>query len=117
MIRTGAIANKRLTTSSLSVYRAFASGRPLVPGTTVARADLPYEIREPSASPDTPAEDRSQLPLKEARDSFEKTLILERLARFGGNVTHTAADLGIERTHLHRKLKSLGIAPNDSSER
>lgn len=47
--------------------------------------------------------------LREARDYFEKRYIESQLDRFEGNVTKTAESLQIERSHLHRKLKQLGI--------
>jgi Response regulator containing CheY-like receiver, AAA-type ATPase, and DNA-binding domains len=49
------------------------------------------------------------LPLREARARFEREYISDVLARCGGNVTRAARQLGLERSHLHRKLKQLGI--------
>ena len=49
--------------------------------------------------------------LKEARDAFERSYILSELRAHDGNVTRTAEKLGIERSHLYRKLKAYGIAP------
>ncbi len=50
-----------------------------------------------------------QMPLREAREEFERRYLECRLREVGGNVTHLALRVGIERTHLYRKLKSLGI--------
>ena len=47
--------------------------------------------------------------LKEARDSFEKNYLLAQLKRNSGNISKTADLIGMERSALHRKLKSLGI--------
>ncbi|MGC8765636.1 MAG: sigma-54-dependent transcriptional regulator [Brevinematia bacterium] len=47
--------------------------------------------------------------LKEARLLFERELILERLEKFGNNISKTAESLGIDRTYLHKKIKELGI--------
>ena len=47
--------------------------------------------------------------LKEARQGFEKDLILRALEESDGNVSKAALALGIERSHLHRKMKSFGI--------
>lgn len=47
--------------------------------------------------------------LKQARDVFEKHYIMAQLDRFGGNISRTAQFIGMDRTALHRKLKSLGI--------
>ncbi|HEX9163056.1 MAG TPA: sigma-54 dependent transcriptional regulator [Thermoanaerobaculia bacterium] len=49
------------------------------------------------------------LPLKEARDEFEKQYILSRLREFAGNVSRTADALGVERSNLYRKLHAYGI--------
>ncbi|MFA5627130.1 MAG: sigma-54 dependent transcriptional regulator [Thiohalomonadaceae bacterium] len=49
------------------------------------------------------------LPLREARENFERQYFLALLTRFEGNINQTAQHSGIERTHLYRKLKALGI--------
>lgn len=49
------------------------------------------------------------LPLRDAREMFEKEYLLAQINRFGGNISRTAAFIGMERSALHRKLKSLGI--------
>jgi len=48
-------------------------------------------------------------PLKEAREEFEKKYLLNKIRTNNGNISNTAADVGMERSALHRKLKSLGI--------
>tara|TARA_R110002074_G_scaffold82638_2_gene184603 strand:- start:1894 stop:3288 length:1395 start_codon:yes stop_codon:yes gene_type:complete len=49
------------------------------------------------------------LPLREARELFEREYLLTQINRFGGNISRTAAFVGMERSALHRKLKSLGV--------
>ncbi|MDA1326462.1 MAG: sigma-54-dependent Fis family transcriptional regulator, partial [Proteobacteria bacterium] len=49
------------------------------------------------------------LPLRDARDLFEKEYLRAQISRFGGNVSRTAMFVGMERSALHRKLKSLGV--------
>ena len=49
------------------------------------------------------------IPLKEARENFEKTYLSSQLKKFKGNIAKTANFIGMERSALHRKLKSLGI--------
>jgi len=49
------------------------------------------------------------LPLREARELFEKEYLLAQINRFGGNISRTAEFIGMERSALHRKLKSLGV--------
>ena len=55
------------------------------------------------------SEDAFQFPLKEAREKFEKNYLEIQLNRHNGNVSKTANYIGMERSALHRKLKSLGI--------
>jgi two-component system, NtrC family, nitrogen regulation response regulator NtrX len=49
------------------------------------------------------------LPLRDARDVFEREYLIAQVTRFGGNISRTAAFVGMERSALHRKLKSLGV--------
>ena len=49
------------------------------------------------------------LPLREAREVFEREYLVAQVSRFGGNISRTAEFIGMERSALHRKLKSLGI--------
>ena len=48
-------------------------------------------------------------PLREARDAFEKSYFEFHLANEGGSMTRVADKTGLERTHLYRKLKQLGV--------
>jgi two-component system nitrogen regulation response regulator NtrX len=50
------------------------------------------------------------LPLREAREIFEREYLLAQINRFGGNISRTASFVGMERSALHRKLKSLGVS-------
>ncbi len=49
------------------------------------------------------------LPLRDAREVFEREYLLAQVTRFGGNISRTAAFVGMERSALHRKLKLLGV--------
>jgi two-component system, NtrC family, nitrogen regulation response regulator NtrX len=51
------------------------------------------------------------LPLREAREVFEREYLAAQIMRFGGNISRTAGFIGMERSALHRKLKSLGVSP------
>ncbi|MCR4377337.1 MAG: sigma-54 dependent transcriptional regulator [Rhodospirillales bacterium] len=53
------------------------------------------------------------LPLKQARETFERDYLTAQVTRFGGNVSRTAEFVGMERSALHRKLKSLGLGGDD----
>ena len=55
------------------------------------------------------AEHLMSLPLREAREIFEREYLLAQINRFGGNISRTASFIGMERSALHRKLKSLGV--------
>jgi two-component system, NtrC family, nitrogen regulation response regulator NtrX len=76
---------------------------------------LPPEVG--SAAPAMLKLDRSSeimtLPLREARELFEKQYLEAQLLRFGGNISRTAQFVGMERSALHRKLKFLGVQAED----
>ncbi|MFV0335459.1 MAG: helix-turn-helix domain-containing protein, partial [Tropicimonas sp.] len=55
------------------------------------------------------------LPLREARELFEREYLLTQINRFGGNISRTAAFVGMERSALHRKLKSLGVVTSSKA--
>ena len=57
----------------------------------------------------TNEEDALKYPLKQAREKFEKTYLLSQLKKYKGNISKTADFVGMERSALHRKLKTLGI--------
>lgn len=71
---------------------------------------LPNEIGEmlPSVG-GAESEHLLSLALKEAREAFERDYLAAQVARFGGNISRTATFVGMERSALHRKLKSLGL--------
>ncbi|TIM61282.1 MAG: sigma-54-dependent Fis family transcriptional regulator, partial [Mesorhizobium sp.] len=71
---------------------------------------LPAEIGD--VMPRTPNQSDQHimaLPLREAREQFEKDYLIAQINRFGGNISKTAEFIGMERSALHRKLKSLGV--------
>jgi two-component system, NtrC family, nitrogen regulation response regulator NtrX len=72
---------------------------------------LPSEVG--TLVPTTPqgagGEKLMSLPLREAREIFEREYLVAQIARFSGNVSRTAEFIGMERSALHRKLKSLGV--------
>ncbi|NDR58296.1 nitrogen assimilation response regulator NtrX [Aliiruegeria sabulilitoris] len=55
------------------------------------------------------------LPLREARELFEREYLLTQINRFGGNISRTATFVGMERSALHRKLKSLGVVTSSKA--
>lgn len=61
------------------------------------------------------AERMIALPLRDAREKFEREYLKAQITRFGGNISRTASFIGMERSALHRKLKTLGV--NGSGDR
>jgi len=57
------------------------------------------------------------LPLREAREYFEREYLIAQVTRFGGNISRTANFIGMERSALHRKLKSLGVTYNERPQK
>lgn len=55
-----------------------------------------------------------KLPLREARESFERSYFLHQLKQVGGNISKLSENVGLERTHLYRKLRALGINTKES---
>ncbi len=76
----------------------------------------------PNSEPETRDEGRmvltgalATLPLREARELFEREYLLTQINRFGGNISRTANFVGMERSALHRKLKSLNVVTSNKS--
>lgn len=78
---------------------------------------LPAEIcgETPSLLRNDESSKIMSLPLREAREHFEKDYLLAQVARFAGNISQTANFVGMERSALHRKLKTLQIERNNRS--
>ena len=81
-------------------------------GAVISIDMLPMEISAPtpSAIRDSGETEVMSLPLREAREIFEREYLIAQIGRFGGNISRTAEFVGMERSALHRKLKSLGVA-------
>lgn len=77
-------------------------------GADMLPADL-TDKKEACVDETSGAGDYLGLPLREARERFEKVYLEAQVQRFNGNVSRTASFIGMERSALHRKLKSLGI--------
>ncbi|QTN18269.1 sigma-54-dependent Fis family transcriptional regulator [Brevundimonas sp. AJA228-03] len=76
---------------------------------------LPQEVASTGSS-GMGTERTIALPLREAREVFEREYLAAQIMRFGGNISRTAAFIGMERSALHRKLKSLGVSPSRGGE-
>jgi len=70
----------------------------------------------PQAAPNAAASLQLDAPLRDARDAFERVYFEYHLAREGGNISRVADVVGLERTHLYRKLKHLGIKTSRKNE-
>ncbi|NCP11590.1 MAG: sigma-54-dependent Fis family transcriptional regulator [Sphingomonadales bacterium] len=77
--------------------------------TTISADMLPSEITGKGGSDDNGNVMLAGAPLREAREAFEREYLKIQIKRFSGNVSRTAAFIGMERSALHRKLKMLGI--------
>jgi len=84
----------------------------MVPGDAITTSDLSF-LDVPLVAPVAGAAAGSpeRMTLHEARDQFERDLILKTLAQQQGNMSRTAEVLGVERSNLYRKMKAFGIAP------
>ncbi len=71
--------------------------------------------QQDSRTENTIVENLLDLPLREAREAFEKQYLMHQLKRVNGSVSKLAELVGMERTHLYRKLRSLGIGSKDNS--
>lgn len=76
----------------------------------IAEKDLPYPL-DAQQSPIFEARN-----LKEAKEAFEKEYILRTLKKNDWNISRTAEELGIERSHLYKKLKTYGIRREDEED-
>jgi two-component system, NtrC family, nitrogen regulation response regulator NtrX len=85
----------------------------MVAGDRITVGDLSFLEHNAAPRPDAePAAAAGRITLYEARDQFERDLILRTLAAQQGNMSRTAEVLGVERSNLYRKMKAFGIAPS-----
>jgi two-component system nitrogen regulation response regulator NtrX len=80
------------------------------PNQPISADMLPPEASSTPPTGGLGAERIIALPLREARELFEKEYLEAQIMRFGGNISRTAAFIGMERSALHRKLKTLGFS-------
>ncbi|HTK34984.1 MAG TPA: sigma-54 dependent transcriptional regulator [Caulobacteraceae bacterium] len=86
------------------------------PSDVITAEMLPAEVASAGAAGAVGAERIIALPLRDAREVFEREYLAAQILRFGGNISRTATFIGMERSALHRKLKSLGVAPLRGAE-
>ncbi len=81
----------------------------MTPGQIIRAQDLPRDFQQHLQHAET-TNDPYQLPsFKEARASFEREYLVRKLEECSWNISLTAQQIGVERSHLHRKMKALGI--------
>jgi DNA-binding NtrC family response regulator len=126
-IKFGAMAFLEKPITLQKLLRAVEQGlakpapRSAQPAHTAARAEAPapgeaaipagaaQSVAVPPAGPQSEQSFELDRPLREARDAFEKSYFEFHLAKEGGSMTRVAEKTGLERTHLYRKLKQLGV--------
>ncbi len=99
--------NVRQLRNNVERLLILATGDPAEP---ITAEMLPAEVAQSAAAGAIGAERIIALPLRDAREVFEREYLNAQIMRFGGNISRTAAFIGMERSALHRKLKSLGVA-------
>lgn len=128
MVETRAVPERKLSTAALNVLRNFdwprnleqlqqvvrsAALASLTPEIEAAEIERVIEAIAPPAQYGTVSFDQ---PLREARDAFERAYFEYLLEKEGGSISRVAERSGMERTHLYRKLKQLGVQLGKGSE-
>jgi two-component system nitrogen regulation response regulator NtrX len=98
--------NVRQLRNNIERLLILASGDP---SEVITAEMLPAEVNAAGAAGSVGPERIIALSLRDAREVFEKEYLNAQIMRFGGNISRTAAFIGMERSALHRKLKSLGL--------
>ena len=88
----------------------------MVPGDSITGVDVTFLEQNAVGRPEPPEQAAGRQTLHEARDQFERDLILRTLAEQQGNMSKTAEVLGVERSNLYRKMRAFGIAPSRRPE-
>ncbi|HRJ63494.1 sigma-54-dependent transcriptional regulator [Brevundimonas sp. UBA2416] len=105
--------NVRQLRNNVERLLILATGDPSEP---ISADMLPQEATNANSTGTLGGERIIALPLREAREVFEREYLAAQIMRFGGNISRTAAFIGMERSALHRKLKSLGVSPSRGGE-
>ena len=106
--------NVRQLRNNVERLLILATGEPSQP---ITLATLPPEVSVvKSAAVANENERVISMPLRDAREHFEREYLQAQIDRFGGNISRTATFVGMERSALHRKLKSLGLGASRNSQ-
>jgi len=119
MVEAKEIASRQFSTAALNALRNFDWPGNITQLESVVRTlaqtaqsdeisaeDVARALPDPTPVQQAPAFDQ---PLREARDAFERAYFEYHLGKEGGNISRVAEIVGLERTHLYRKLKQLGV--------
>jgi len=99
--------NVRQLRNNVERLLILATGEPTQP---ITLATLPKEVSVVRSGKHSHDDDKIiAMPLRDAREHFEREYLQAQIDRFGGNISRTASFVGMERSALHRKLKSLGL--------
>jgi two-component system nitrogen regulation response regulator NtrX len=99
--------NVRQLRNNVERLLILAGGEPDEP---ISLDNLPAEVAPDGRNGgDSGSERLIAMPLRDAREQFERDYLAAQISRFGGNISRTAAFIGMERSALHRKLKMLGV--------
>ena len=102
--------NVRQLRNNVERLLILATGEPSQP---ITLETLPPEVSVVRASSGANENEKMiAMPLRDAREHFEREYLQAQIDRFGGNISRTASFVGMERSALHRKLKSLGLGTN-----
>jgi len=102
--------NVRQLRNNVERLLILATGEPSQP---ISLETLPPEVSVVKANEQAPNSERIiSMPLRDAREHFEREYLQAQIDRFDGNISRTASFVGMERSALHRKLKSLGLGSN-----
>ena len=99
--------NVRQLRNNVERLLILATGDPNKP---ITLDTLPPEVSVVKPSVGAKKDHIIAMPLRDARESFERDYLEAQIQRFGGNISKTAEFVGMERSALHRKLKSLGVS-------
>jgi len=102
--------NVRQLRNNVERLLILATGEPSQP---ITLETLPPEVSVVRSSQGANENEKMiAMPLRDAREHFEREYLQAQIVRFGGNISRTASFVGMERSALHRKLKSLGLGAN-----
>ncbi|NLI81374.1 MAG: sigma-54-dependent Fis family transcriptional regulator [Deltaproteobacteria bacterium] len=85
----------------------------MTPENVIRMSDLPGDFKQSALTRAEPDDPYAQGTLREARVCFEREYLTRKLHEFDWNISLTAARIGLERSHLHRKMRALGIRDRD----